>query len=63
MKCISILGHKYKARYHREVDPAIIRHCDGLTTQAVGRLCGSFEKITYVRDVCIRCGDTVELKP
>ncbi len=49
--------HDFEARYDK--DPAMMEFEGGLSEMRL-RLVEKCRKITYVRDVCVRCGKTVE---
>jgi len=50
-------GHKYKPRYDKKFPHGLtnIRGYDDGTINAL-------KEIIYVRDICVRCGETVERK-
>lgn len=62
-KCTSWLGHKFKARY--STGPANPNAYDGYQGDAVAliELAKTSQTVTYERDICVRCGITVEKKP
>lgn len=57
-ECKSIFGHKFRPRYDRIVD------WDRLKSLGISKVTGSASDTlgsdVYVRDVCVRCGATVE---
>jgi cbb3-type cytochrome oxidase cytochrome c subunit len=52
-------GHKFVPRYDRVIDWDMIQRMGGIKrlTGALEDVCG---RDVYVRDVCVRCGATVE---
>lgn len=56
-KCISPFGHKFEARYDEE--PPKMDFSGGRSADWE-RLIRAMTKRTYVRDVCVRCGMTIE---
>jgi hypothetical protein len=50
-------GHRFEARY--DVAPGDL-DAHGVSLAGLERLVQSAMKRTYVRDVCVRCGKTIE---
>jgi hypothetical protein len=57
-RCSSWLGHKFEARY--DIRPQIGGNFEGVSSVDVVAVVNAQAKRDYVRDVCIRCGATVE---
>lgn len=51
-------GHRFEARYDRE--PTADFRLDQIALAALDRVLDAATKRTYVRDVCVRCGKTIE---
>lgn len=62
-KCTSWLGHRFVGRYSTSGAPP--GSLDGLKIdglQAIKATVDALRSTTYERDVCVRCGATVEKK-
>jgi hypothetical protein len=59
-KCTSWFGHKFESRYSSEPSRALA----GLSAENVSSedMVNLLTKKTYERDICVRCGATVEKK-
>lgn len=60
-KCTSWLGHKFRPRYSKS--PAVGHGKLSLgwaDAEAVATVLDGYRTITYERDICVRCGTTVE---
>lgn len=68
-KCSSWRGHKFEGRYHTaERDSAFARGDIEMTvrgheSRAMFRDLAKLRDATYVHDICVRCGATVEFRP
>lgn len=60
-KCTSWLGHKFEGRYSLG-DPIAIR-ARIAEAEALAMVLEASKPKTYERDICVRCGVTVEKKP
>lgn len=54
-KCQSVFGHHFQARYDTSGAKGLPPKMD----TSIGAL-EYFRDVTYVRDVCVRCGETIE---
>lgn len=59
-KCISWLGHKFEGRYSSTPIEAGDRKLDIQGTHALDAATLLYTTRTYERDVCVRCGATIE---
>ncbi len=59
-KCTSMLGHKYEGRYDEEPNAIKLTSIEGCSVDGLRKL--MIRKV-YVRDVCTRCGRTIERTP
>lgn len=59
-KCISRFGHKFEGRYSK--GPAHIQPGTPLSivVDSLSSIYEKFRPVTYERDICVRCGVTVE---
>ena len=55
-KCTSWLGHKFEARYQKSAakTPSI-----GEARGNIVEILEAFRDVTYVHDICVRCGEIV----
>ena len=63
-KCTSWLGHKFRPRYSKS--PAVGHGKLSLgwaDAEAVALVLDGYRTITYVCDICVRCGHVIEQKP
>lgn len=61
-KCTSWLGHKFEGRYSTTPPPEnILAGLEGNAPIVVNELLKTMSAKTYERDICVRCGVTVEL--
>lgn len=61
-KCTSWLGHKFEARYSN-TNPALLKLVERMTRVSLEPYAMlKMREETYERDVCVRCGETVEKK-
>lgn len=53
-KCQSMWGHKYEARFDKGEMPPL--RIEGMSGHSIESFC----KLTYVHDICVRCGHVVK---
>jgi hypothetical protein len=56
-------GCKFEARYDEQPDQSVsevVREISRASNEAVSAIMASNTKHIYVRDVCVRCGETIE---
>lgn len=61
-KCKSIFGHRYRPRYDSSPAPQAVYdelNASKISVRAAAKLIDSMRTVTYICDVCSRCGDIV----
>lgn len=58
-KCTSWRGHKFEGRYDKG-QAHMSANVRGCTVEEFAELLEQHRSVTYVRDVCVRCGFVIE---
>lgn len=58
-KCQSWLGHRYEGRYDEGSTEANFR-MSRTNADEISKIIRAKKPITYVRDICVRCGHVIE---
>lgn len=59
-KLCNWLGHNYQPRFDKTPARFSIDGARGFSSGEIARMAEPFRQVTYVRDVCKRCGATIE---
>lgn len=61
VRCRSLRGHKYEPRYDKSASNGVnFQNISRCSEAFVENLVEKSRDVKYVRDVCVRCGHTIE---